>query len=605
MSESTASQCDICKDKASLQYIFNCKHKICSICLYHLIFTQHIHQFADGSTYKIPCDLCKDDKFSLILNSAQVYEMLRHKATLETKKISRKKCDIHTTELGSFCHDCNELICTECSQSKDSIHNMHHIENTEQLSNKIKHFFSTIDKKFTSFEKFSENIKLIGKEFKEVIEGSYESTLKLIDNLLLIITNFRSEYVTHYKRKLDKGILNLKLLKLLYLNYYYDMQKCDDTQQYQNVHLFKYLNNINLELDNVKINHNTEVNQKLLDMKKTIESLRKMTDKYVSISFAFKEVPKTFKNIQHNLRAHNAPITGILPLQDNSFITVSQDYAMKHWEMNKQTFKYECVKEYNKLEHVALINCDKKYILCSNSKTAISIWKYDNDRKDFHKEYTLAEHEIPIADVITIHGDRIVSSDSSGTIKIWEEKKHTHYSITQTLNEHQFGAVALCGLFDGRIASGGGDDKLIIWKESINSFGRSQILKGFEGRMKTIVQLKDTRLVCAGENKWIFVWEEKDEYFQEVQKFKSDYKIGINLLFLLDNGNFIAVSKDTNMTIWKINKEESNNKDKGMIQKEEVIQQDVEVCSVSQVSDGMVVSSGKDGGFTIWRNRKC
>ena len=605
MSESTTPLCDICKDKASLQYIFKCQHKICPICLYHLIFTQHINQFAEGSIYKIPCSFCKDDKTSLHLNSSQVYEILKHKAASETKKIYRKKCDIHNTELDSFCHDCNELICTECSQSKDSIHNIHHIENTEQLSNKIKHFFNTIDMKFTTFEKFSDNIKLIGKEFKEVIEGSYESTLKLIDNLLITITNFRSEYVTHYKRKLDKGILNLKLLKLLYLNYYYDMQKCNDTQQYQNVYLFKYLKNINLELDNVKINHNTEVYQKLSDMKKTIETLRKMTDNFVSISFAFKEVPSTLKNIQQNLIAHNSPIISILPLYDNSFITVSKDHTMKQWEMNKQTFTYECIKKYDKLEHVALINCDKKYIICSNNKTAISIWKYDNDKKDFHEEYTLAEHENPISDVITIYGDRIVSSDPTGVINIWEKKKKTHYSTTQILNEHQFGSVALCALFDGRIASGGGDDKLIIWKESINSFGRSQILKGFEGRIKAIIQLKDTRLICAGEDKWIFVWEEQDGYFQEVQRIKSNYKIGINILFLLDNGNFMAVSKDMNMTIWKINNEESNNEEKGIIQKEEMIQHNVEVSSVCQVSDGMIVSCGKDGGFIIWRNRKC
>ena len=382
------------------------------------------------------------------------------------------------------------------------------------------------------------------------------------------------------------------------------MEKCNDTQQNQNVYLFKYLKNINLELDNVKINHNTEVNQKLLDMKKIIETLHKMTDKFVSISFAFKEIPSTFKNIEQNIKAHYSPIISILPLQDNSFITVSQNCTMKQWEMNKQTFTYELIKNYDKLEHVALINCDKKYVLCSNSKTAISIWKYDTDKKDFHKEYTLAEHENPISDVITIYGDRIVSSDSTGVIKIWEEKKPTHYSITQTLNEHKFGAVALCALFDGRIASGGGDDRLIIWKEIANSFERSQILKGFKGRIKAIVQLKDTRLVCAGENKLIFVWEEIDEHFQEVQRIKSDYKSGINILFLLDNGNFMAVSKDTNMSIWKINKEEGDNKDKGMIQKEEMIQHNTEVCSVCQVSDGMIVSCGKDGGFIVWKNRK-
>ena len=111
-------------------------------------------------------------------------------------------------------------------------------------------------------------------------------------------------------------------------------------------------------------------------------------------------------------------------------------------------------------------------------------------------------------------------------------------------------------------------------------------------------------MICAGETKWIFVWEEQDGYFQEVQRIKSDYKIGINILFLLDNGNFMAVSKDTNMTIWKINKEESDNEKNGMIQKEEMIQHNVEVSSVCQVSDGMIVSCGKDGGFIIWRNRK-
>ena len=78
-----------------------------------------------------------------------------------------------------------------------------------------------------------EHLNSLGKKFQEVIEVSYDTTLKLIDSTMQLLTSFRSDYITHYKNKLEKGVFTLKILKLMKKN------KIRILQQHQIIHYLK------------------------------------------------------------------------------------------------------------------------------------------------------------------------------------------------------------------------------------------------------------------------------------------------------------------------------------------------------------------------------
>lgn len=598
-------KCDYCKEIVSPLYEFTCHHKICSICLFRLIFTKHIHQFKTSERQEILCT-CKNEDRRLYLELSEIFNLLKAKATSETKRPQRKKCETHNKDKEYFCLDCNILICEECASSQGDEHYSHKMENNELLANKTKHFFSTIDIKNQTFESFAEHLNSLGKKFQEVIEVSYDTTLKLIDSTMQLLTSFRSDYITHYKNKLEKGVFTLKILKLFYLNYYFDRDRAINSQKFQNLYLLKYLNDINYEIEDVNINHNANVNQQLLSIKKILEDLRKVTDNVVSISFSFKEIPKKFKAIQTIDKAHDKMITGVIALPDNRFLTSSHDFNIIMWEMDPKKFDYKPIKKVSAMGKIGVMQSlrNNKFLTCTNKETTITLWKYLPETKDIQREASLTGHENLIMGFVQLsQGNKIASCDNDHTIIIWEENEHQNYMRKQDLIGHQYGIYSLCCLFDGRILSGGGDNRILIWKESNNSYSKDQTLKGHEGRVRAIMQLKDSRVLSAGDEKSILVWEEEaDAKFKLVKKIKNAHENSINAFLLIDDGRFISVSKDKTAIVWSV--DEAFENEKGKIREvEKLTKHSNTIYAVCQVTDGMVITTDKDGRIVVWKNR--
>ena len=117
------------------------------------------------------------------------------------------------------------------------------------------------------------------------------------------------------------------------------------------------------------------------------------------------------------------------------------------------------------------------------------------------------------------------------------------------------------------------------------------------------MQLKDSRVLSAGDEKSILVWEEEsDAKFKLVKKIKNAHENSINAFLLIDDGRFISVSKDKTAIVWSV--DEAFENEKGKIREaEKLTKHSNTIYAVCQVTDGMVITTDKDGRIVVWKNR--
>ena len=70
-----------------------------------------------------------------------------------------------------------------------------------------------------------ENFNKICIKLKENMEKNYNDTLIFIDKIINNLINFRAKYSAYYKEKVINTVQTLKIIKMFYCNYYYDIKK--------------------------------------------------------------------------------------------------------------------------------------------------------------------------------------------------------------------------------------------------------------------------------------------------------------------------------------------------------------------------------------------
>lgn len=620
--------CLICKEKVSPLYDFSCQHKICPRCLIRHMFINNMKDFEKQNQKIIKCSKCNG---TMKLNLEQILDIFHHKAIMDQHK-NKNKCEIHNNEKDFFCIDCKIYVCKKCTDEKENIHKFHNIISNKLFADKLRYYNSKLKIKYPAYETFVNHINQFGEKFKSLIEGSYDTTIKQLDNVINYLIDYRVKYVTNYKDTLKFGIQTVKILKFFYLNYYYDLEK---GKKIDDIFLLKYLNDIKYELDDVILNHDIDTLIKIEEIKKNVNILKERLNNILKINFKFTEISDKYTEIQKIENANSKTIISLIKLRNNKIITGGKEYTSKIWgEKNNEYYKESEIPT-DKL--TCLLELKNGYILSASSKEmnyTIHIWKEIDKSKinlnDFPKSLntsfssrssrlsrtsirtiplkknnnvvynyekigTFGGHENVITMMIELNNNKLVTSSLDKKIIIWEFK-NDFFENKQTLKSHSEGVYTLILLYDGRLVSGGNDNKIIIWKEENNLFNIMQKFSHNE-RVISLFQLKDGKICSGGKLGNLYIWKEIDGFFQNVFTFKNNNS-EITVIKQLNDGRLVVAYKGGLIKILQ------NEKEDKFIESEELKgNEDEHIYGLLLLNDEIICSS-HNSSLIFWKNRK-
>ena len=164
-------------------------------------------------------------------------------------------------------------------------------------------------------------------------------------------------------------------------------------------------------------------------------------------------------------------------------------------------------------------------IVSGGNDRRVVVWKMNED-KQYYYANSIKMNRI-ILNVIALFDERIAFTCDDNIIYIYKqddnfEKKQkdiTDYILDQELKGKHKGMVnCLCQLNNSYIISGGAEKKvekikdksLIVWRtDKDNSYIYSQSLKGHNGDITCIIQLRDGNFASSSADHTIKIWKEK------------------------------------------------------------------------------------------------
>ena len=361
--------CYSCKEKPSVSYKFKIKidkdninnnsskiqkycHRMCPECLIRYIFIKKITLFEKPlKEYTI---FCPCEKGSISLTYEQIIDLFQNKATYNLHQKKEKKCQSHNKIFEKYCKDCKEDVCQECLKEQ-MIHYNHRIEDKKILYDRLRSFFSGINLKNNTFQKFMENFNKICGKFKEIFEKNYNDILIALDKIINSLIDFRAKYSVYYKEKVINSVQTLKILKMFYSNYYYDIHKAENGTDFK---IYKYLNKINYELDDVKVIDDKNINpfEKLNQIKENSDYLNENINEILDISYHFKKLNNGYRKYQSIQRCDDKNLRQIFKINEYKIITSGEGYYMKYFEdINGDFSEVSKIKVNDKITSILLL----------------------------------------------------------------------------------------------------------------------------------------------------------------------------------------------------------------------------------------------------------
>ena len=607
--ENTIGTCDFCHENTIDYYKFSCNHKVCILCLYRRIFCNYLKDLQrEDEIITINCK--KNDGGKLGKNLEEIEGILQKKLELDKEKEKAQEkfmfsnpipnCKIHTNKkVDQYCLECSKSMCSECGNKhieKEQYKN-HRIISSKKLSNRIKRNISELPLKIPNKMVFENKFELMTNKLQESLEKDYNETLKIISDLANSLYYFKREYEDLYKKELTRCVKSLKILKLLYYNYYYDKESCKNSID---VNLLRFVNNISLEFMDLQINHNKSIDIKLVDMKSKLENLSKET-KILNINYAFDDVPRSFKSEDILLKAHSEVIKAIIETPDQKIITGGYDYSIKVWEEDDNGFHN--INTNNQLcgrvQCLLLLN-NNRILSSSTLDNNIKVWIYDK-AGNLNLTQSLTAHHKPVSSIIKLKDDRIATSSTDCTIKIWKEISN-EFMVQQTFdNKDNKPIFKIICLYDNRIAYINTNDSIVnIINEKDEEYIYCTFVKRTTAKILTLCEIYNNDIhyiVTGGEDNHIYIYKPKDEFFEHSQTLRGHQSF-INVVLQLKDGRFASASRDRTIRIWKYIPEDN-------IFKEDEVLSDYGhgMYALIQLDDGRLCSATSDNALVIWRNR--
>jgi WD40 repeat protein len=221
---------------------------------------------------------------------------------------------------------------------------------------------------------------------------------------------------------------------------------------------------------------------------------------------------------------------------------------------------------------LAKISDDK--IVSGGADCRLIIWKLSDLDGQFYNIQTITMDRM-ITQVIALFDSRIVFTCNEGIIYIYkiddnfekQQKEITEYIEDQVLKDKHKGIVScLCQLNNGYMVSGGSDKpegkktikdrNIIVWRNENSYYFYNQTLKGHNGNISSVIQLRDGSFASSSADHTIKIWKLKKQENEEIFMYEMAYDLrefqhGIYNLIQLEDDRLCATSSKNQIVFWR------------------------------------------------------
>ena len=521
-------------------------HRMCPECLIRYIFIKYITLFEKPS--KEYMFICPCGKGNITLTYEQIIDLFQNKTVSNLQKKEEKKCSSHGKIFTKFCKDCKEDVCDLCLNESTEKHYEHRIEDKKVLYDKLKNFFNSINLKNHTFQKFMENFNYICAKFREILEKNYNDILISLDKIINSLIDFRAKYSVHYKEKVINNVQTLKLLKMFYSNYYYDIHKAENVSDFK---IYKYLNQINYELEEVNLIFN-KINavEKLKEIKECSDYLNKNINDILDINYCFRKVPNGYRKYQSIQKCDDKNLKTIKKIDEYKILTNGESYYMNYLEdYNGEFSVVNKIPVKDKITAILLIKGGS--LLTSFGKKShynIQEWKINENFSNVRGEKLEKEKEKESKESSLLNSSFNLNDIDDGFINrsqtIDLSLSLSKSSVTQNLlnnnlyeratsfdSTHKDDITVMIEMSDSKFATAGNDKRIVIWEREIDKHNNTKykifqtITKENEkislyNPIKHLIFLYNKNLVSSDE-KTIFIWSVNPSKIENANGFYS------------------------------------------------------------------------------------
>ena len=366
-------------------------------------------------------------------------------------------------------------------------------------------------------------IQIIETKFRDKWSSELNLRLKQFDALNELLTQMRSNYIDRMNQQFSKAIALFSILKLVYKNFYNDLNK-EERGNSSNPLLNLIIQKNKLDLKEIKFNLNNNHQNDDFDIIKD-----KLNSFYYHIKLAFDFNFKNKEILSTNvLNGHNESIFSLANLDNNRIASCSNDKLIKIWDMVKMV----CVKvlegHYGSVLALQFL-FDSKLASGSGDKT-IKIWDLDQ----MICVTTLFGHDSEIYSLTQLRDGKLVSGSGDKKIKIWNLVDNT---CERTLTGHSRSIYALCPIEDHTLCSGSVDWKIAVWDLTNKNDNNVKVLAGHNGTINCLISLLDGRIASGSSDNTIKIW---DIHCFSCEMTITGSKTGILSMIQLKDGRIVA-----------------------------------------------------------------
>ena len=376
-------------------------------------------------------------------------------------------------------------------------------------------------------------------------------------------------------KKINDDLINL--VECIFQNFH----KSLNARKQTNVNiLFNLLDNTKFNILQCEINENKllESAKNLCDYYKNYYIIRKNEDNYIQSKIL--QTNRTIHCIK--LLSNNYIAVGTSPDDEENNIII---YSLPNLDIIKKISGH-----FGSVSAINEIEIDSKtYLLTGADDKSIKIW----NEKNFECELTIREHEQRITKIIPLKDTCTIASSSwDRTIKIIDlyELNDKKYKIIGTLEGHKKDIKSIIQIKDGRLLSCSGDKKMKIWdiknEECIDEFENV-----FISTNNSLLELNDGRIAVGG-GKSIKIFNLNTMQEEDIL---SGHELWVNVIKQIKPELIISGSSDNTIKIWDLNFNDCVATIKSF---------ESSICDICFVNDrgDMVIGTYK-GVITLWKHQ--
>ena len=599
-------KCDECQEFTShLQTFTTCEHKICPECYYRNLFLNEIETFGkECDTITIKCSCAKKGVITSTLD--EILDMLQYKAEKDKQgkpatSDNLVKCSSHGRFEELYCMTCKKSICKMCT--KEETHMNHRIFEHQKIKKKIQNSIEETQGIFDQ-QQFTGIMSTMNEVIKESVEKGLNPKLKEIDDCIQTMLNYRKELEETFKQRLTTEVKKIKILKLLYLNYYYEREQTKTTKD---IKLLLFVNSLRIQFIKIDMTWKDEIEKNVILLKKQVSSLKNNLN-FRLFEYSFQALPVDYQvsTSQTVTNIHQgASVPCLIQTKDQRIITGSFDFNIKVWEEdNKDSSTYANTFTIDKM--TGAVQCllqlkDGRLASSANNENTIKIWNEQNGRFIFHT--SLSAHNGSVTSIIQLPDGKLVTGGRDKVIIIWKETDDFSFVEAMRFPEENDFIFILHVMKDKSFISSANNHIMKIYTEKVDEstpenpkFVLKQTIQFFKRRVKAVCQLSDGRLAAGGEDKVIILFALKGSSFVPCQKLPG-HRSDVNTIIECFDGRMASSSRDRTIIIWKMGKD-------ARFFNEMHIEYPHGLYPLIQLQDGRLVSISSDKAMVICNSRE-